>query len=275
MNTSDEETKFIRQRSLLKMAKESGFQKVVGIEASVYECEMAEKYRDSLGLDYKIVNKYIDKDFDFNSIPAADVVLLSTFHYHLPLGDFIPLLDGLERKTCYCLVVSIDGPQGAKWKAHRRLDEVKRYFSNWEEKGIIPLISREGDPHPRRMYGILYKSKLKRIPIKDVRGRTSERITRYDSFVGDFIGGSLKQKDFDVTKTIYYDVVRRRNKRHHWSTETLFKFMEEKKELIRDIAKNGVKEPIILDSNNVLVDGSHRLTVERIIGHKSIIARDI
>ena len=75
----------------LRLAKEKGFRNVVGFDKSRRTVKKAIQYRDSLKLDYKIINKKISADFDCDEIPVADIILLSNVHYHLQIADFIYL----------------------------------------------------------------------------------------------------------------------------------------------------------------------------------------
>ena len=151
----------------LKMAKEKGFRNVVGVEKSRRSTLLATKYRDSLGLDYKLLNKSVDENFDFNLLPVADFTLMSNLHYHLLLSDFLPYLDRLKYKTRYALIVSAK-ITNRYWKASGEAKTIRKYFKEWKEVGYIPIKPTKGDPYPREMFAILFESNLKRIDVKDI-----------------------------------------------------------------------------------------------------------
>ena len=74
----------------LKMAKEKGFRDVVGVEQSTRTYRSARKYRDSLGLDYEILNRMVGEHFDYDEF----IVALEEIKRH---GGKIAKIDNKEK----------------------------------------------------------------------------------------------------------------------------------------------------------------------------------
>ena len=145
----------------LKLAQKR-FRNVVGIESDQQAYEMALRYGD-----YKVINKCLDEHFDYDCLPVADVTLLANFHYHIFMPVFLNYLNIIRRKTRYIIVVSA----GVKTTHHfpnTDIDSIRKYFRLWEEIGVIDNISKEGDPHPRDMFSVCFKTELERKPIRDI-----------------------------------------------------------------------------------------------------------
>jgi len=88
----------------------------------------------------------------------------------------------------------------------------------------------------------------------------------------EFVKRILTEKDLDIKDTDYYRT-QKRTREHKWSIEKLDKYLEEKRDLIIDIAKNGIQKPITLDKEGRVVDGLHRYMVAKHLDQKSIIVR--
>ena len=169
----------------LAEAKRRGFRDVIGVEKSLVNCSYARKYRDSLRLDYKILNRAVGRDFDFDALPVADVTLLSNTHYYLRIDEWLAFLDRLQYKTRYCLVVSRHDKKDKHWMASGALADVRHYFRGWEEVGGIDDVSQEGDPSPRPLWSMLFKSGLGKVELKylysineRVGGLVSDRVDK-------------------------------------------------------------------------------------------------
>ena len=66
------------------------------------------------------------------------------------------------------------------WKALSSLDALRGYFKDWEELGVIDDISQEGDPFPRKLFSVLYKSPaLDRMALSDIDTREPEDDSMY------------------------------------------------------------------------------------------------
>jgi hypothetical protein len=151
------------------------------------------------------------------------------------------------------------------------VDSVRHYFRDFKEIDYIPELPLEGDPHPRRMFSLLFKTEIERLPIESLGKRDfKENISvkkASDEFATRVLSGGLdvrKTKAFGITSRLHED----------WDESEVLAFLEDKKALIRDIEKRGLKEPIIV-SNGVLLDGGHRVLAVKTLGRKTILAREL
>jgi SAM-dependent methyltransferase len=259
----------------LRLATERGFSRVVGVEADKNAYRTAIKYRDSLGMSYRIHHALVGEQFNFDLLPAADVVLMANVHYYMTIPQFIYVLDHLIHKVRRCIIVSIHRPRSKFWLAGRDLSAVRGKFAEWQEVSYVPTVEAEGDPHPRPMYSVAFDSKIARISIEGVRALQEYHLA--DAKVSkDFINKCL-HRIFDVRSTRYYHRELRTDLRRspHPGQPDAFERVQVKKGLIRDIRDNGMKEPILIDSDGKLLDGVHRLLTLEVMGCKTILARRV
>jgi len=272
----------------LKMAKERGFHTVVGVEMVGTNCYAAKKYRDSLGMDYKVLNRTLGnyivgtskggiainpnsadyREFDFDEIPAADVTLLANFHYHLDINTFLMYLDRLRIKTRYCIVVSAK-VRSAHWKANPDMNSLRVYFRDWEEVGSVYPPSTDGDPHKRVMFSMLFKSPmLRRVDIDTIHSRRGENAERDIEFAE-----SIRDSDYinDIRELPFYE--RQKLLRGKWSEDDVDSFVKGKVKLLRDVKENGIREPLLIRSDGRIIDGGHRLLMYKVLGRQGVIAR--
>ena len=252
----------------LRLAKEKGFKNVVGVEKSKNTCRAGVKYRDSLKLDYKIINDSVGEKFDFDKLPVADVTLLANLHYHLTLTDFLLFLDRLRFKTRYCIVVSVNDRRDLHWQPHSDIGNTRGYFKDWNEMKTMENIPGE-DHRPRAMWSALFKTELQRTPIKDIYNpRKKINFEPINNLVKQILdGGSV-----NIEETDYFNMVRRIRTKE-WPYKRIIDFVEEKLRLLHDVKDNGQKNPILIRSDNGILDGGHRLTILSGLGHKSVITR--
>jgi len=256
----------------LKMAKEYGFDRVVGFESDIQAYHMAEIYKKSLKMNYTTLHDTFTEDFNFNTLPVADITLLANFHYHLTIPEFTYLFDNLKYKTCYLLIVSCEDAQVVHWRQPRDINGIRQCLQEWEEIGCIaPQV--ENDPHPRKMFSVLFKSNLKRQKLTNLIDRTKKPIQLGNAF-GEFITLSTNGKNFDITDTLHYKKIYYQ-KEKKWSKEKIDEFVMHERDLIRDMYKNGIKKPVLIDKNNIILDGDHRINFLQAFGYTSIIKRKL
>lgn len=247
----------------LRLAKESGFRRVIGIERNQRDNQAARAYRDELGLDYRIIEEEIGPNFEFAALPMADVTLLANFHYHQHVNDFRKTLNSLESKSRYVLVVSANVKK-PHWRAQPYRDDLLHYFRHWELIDEVSLTDSD-DPHPREMFSLIFKSrKLDSLRLRDIDAGEGRERTALSEFVKVCLEGG------DIFSTRHYGYQKRRRR---WKEETLKNYILEKCRLVRSVAENGITEPVIVDRHFKLVDGLHRYLTLEYLGYKNVIVR--
>lgn len=254
----------------LRLAKEKGFASVIGIEKDKTNCDIGKEYCDSLGLDYKIINDKVGQKFDFDNLPVSDYVILANLHYHLLLDDFLYLVERLEYKTRHCLVVSVDISQ-PNWRPKSDIESVRSYFKKWQEVKAINPISVEGDPRPRELFGILFKSDLERRRIKDLRSSHLKMIKRSPS-LEKLVDDVINHREIDIRKHPYYDRTVW-SRKHKWTEKQMYDFVKGKIELAIDVRDNGLKRAVNIEEDGRMLEGNHRLVILRHLGYRSVIVR--
>ena len=265
----------------LKLAKDRGYRYVVGIEKDKTPVVEGSKYRDQIGYDYKILKRQLggkfggNGSFDIDELPVADVTVMSTFHYYIDINSWVKYLDRLKAKSCYVLIVSRPRMKRLHWLALAAYPYVKEYFKDWEEVGMIDDVPKEGDPDPRDLYSVLFKSPvIERVKIEDVRVRVPENEEMYVA-VGELARQVAENENIDPFETDYYKkwVERKAGK---WDSRLIRKFVQDKYNLMLDIKANGLRDPLVLQGKEEkLSDGGHRLAILKALGHKSVIVRKI
>jgi hypothetical protein len=264
----------------LKMATDRGFRHVVGVEKNKTPYRAGLVYRDAIGYDYTLLKRKLGGEFgesgnfDIDELPLADVTLMSTFHYHLGINAWYKYLDRLVTKTCYALIVSNPKTKRFHWRVMGQLGYLQKYFAGWEQVHVIDDVPQEGDPKPRELFSVLFKSPhLRRVPIDDVTTRSgasygTEAIQKLTERL------AAGEENIDVTTTaLYADWAKRKSR---WSARALRRFVQGKHDLAKSIIENGLKEPILVQKDTLkLSDGGHRLVILKTLGHRSVIVREL
>jgi len=268
----------------LKMAKDYGYRTVTGIEKNQTPVKWGRLYRDTLGYDYTILKRTLggkfheNGTFDIDELPVADLTLMSTFHYYININSWIKYLDRLKAKSCYVLIVSrtdLTFPLGQNhWQARADLDAVRGYFYDWGEMGLVENVPKEGDSKPRDLYSVLFQSPvIQRIPIEDIDLRFGAGKDGMPEAVTDLAERIAAGDAFDLFATDYYRLWKLR-KEGRWSERALRTFVGLKAGVLKDVQDNGLKDPILVERAGLrLADGGHRLTMLKVLGHKSVIVR--
>ena len=264
----------------LKLAEDHGFRNVVGIEKDKTPVAKGLQYRDQIGYNYQILKRQLggkfgeNGNFDIDELPVADYTVLSTFHYYIDINAWLKYVDRLRTKTCYVIVVSRPRMKRFHWKAYSSLDDLSKYFGGWRQVGVIDGISQEGDPSPRNLFSVLFESpKLCRISIQDIDTRESKDDSMYVAMKG-FAEQIIADDTIDPFTTDYYLKWAER-KQGRWRTKTIRRFVKGKYDMMVDLKKNGLKDPLIIDQENKLCDGGHRLAALDALGYSSVIVRRV
>ena len=270
----------------LKMAMDDGFENAIGIEADAGRMNQAKLYRESNGYPYRLIQQRVGEDFELDGLPLADVVLFSNVHYYFPIGVFSNLVDRLRSRTLYCIVVSSRANRRSGAARHY-LDAVRGYFKDWQEIGVIgdfrgekneEALRAEGDPTPRtQMYGVMFKGCLDACDVEKECAKwdaVDDKHTSHNKFriaygLREFARRVHSGEAFELEDTDLYKYWEKQSLSPEWAREKLAK----KRDLIKDIELNGMKEPIYFDKKGRMLDGMHRLSIAKELGYKHILCR--
>ena len=254
-----------------KMATEYGFKKVIGIEKEKKDFEMAQWYRNALGMNYQLINQAIGEDLDIDKLPAADVVVLANMHYYVPIDLLIKFLDKLLYRTRYVIIVSrhLKDPRG--WTPPSEFDSIRTMMKDWKE--VDAIFTDRGmlkdDPHPREMWSQLFEGKLERAELaKCVRPEPLTREKRN-------LAQRIKDGDETTFKNSSYYRHWVERKKGEWKDGEILDFVQSKVNLFKSLLAEGQNEPILINMNNKIVDGGHRAVAMQQFGYKTVLARRI
>ncbi len=251
----------------LKLAEDMGFAKVVGVEANKEAFKIAQEYKKRNEGKYELIHNFFEKSIDL--LPAADFTILSNVHYYITIEKLLNYLDKLKYKTRYCIVVTAGKKKGRIpiLRAQPDIKSIKSYFSEWKEVGVIDNIALDGDPAPRQVMSICFKSKIERVDISS--------LTKINSGGGKSFFDEIENST--LTRKMGYISWLKKNSqsKRKWSNRTLLKYVRLKVKLYNDVKRNLLKKPIIISSDNNIIDGNHRYEMIKYLGHKSILARRV
>ena len=247
----------------LKMAEDKGFSKVIGIDANKEAVKKAILYRRKNGGTYDIQRRYMAKSIEH--LPVVDFTILANAHYYFPINLWLDYLDKLIVKTRYCIIVTAKKRE-VTCKASADPTEIRKYFKNWEQVGEMLEPSLEGDPYPRRLWGLCFKSCfIERVPTEGLYSSNKEQISFWPEL----------DKGVKPLETEYYKFLKVYRRKRGWSDSKIKRFIIKKAELFENIKKNGMRDAIIINHQNKVTDGSHRYEIMRYLGHKTILVRKI
>jgi len=239
----------------VKMAKDYGFSKAIGVEKDTQVYERGKNWRDKNGYDYELINASIEDFLD--NMPLVDVVLLSNVHYYLSIPDWMKLIDIL-RTRCTHLIIVNKYPRARHHLVFTR--NIERYFTEWSIPLKIDNVNEEGDPSPRKLRSILFKSPIvKRVKIDDTHSNRRAMLNRFYS--------NVKNKEAPDEYRRYL------RSRYKVSSRRASKILREKAHIYNSMKLHGQSELIVLDKDNIMVDGSHRASAQKALGCKTILAR--
>ena len=243
----------------LKEAEEIGF-KAIGVDSDPEAIKRGKEWRDKNGYGYKLIESKMEDVLD--SLPMSDYTILANVHYYFYIADWLRYLDKLQNKTRYCIVVTADKMNSQPSLASADYNVVRQYFKDWDEVGFIDALPLEGDPMPRKLWGLCFKSRhIERAPMEfDCANHVQDK----------FYYEIEKGKDFRATK--YYRILK--GYRKTWTQEQLDEFIQKKMKLYADIKERGQIDPIIVGNGRVL-DGNHRYSMLKHLGITSVYVRKI
>lgn len=246
----------------LREAKNLGFREVVGIEPTKEAFIRAYEYRERINGDYELHRWLMEESFP--RLPVADYTVLANVHYYLSVEDWLDWIDEAKNKTRYCIVVTADKRRN-RYRPLADVESLKKYFREWELVGLIDDVPMEGDPFPRKLYGLCFKSpNLERELLEKIPNRNKMQKNFYAEI----------DKGREVKDTQYFRKLFEYRK-GKWSREKVLGHCKNKKDLYLDIKENGMKRPVIINERNKTVDGNHRHRIMEHLGYKTIITRRV
>jgi hypothetical protein len=259
----------------LKLAEDMGFRHIYGIEGHPDRIQQAN--REGNGGRYHLIEKRLDTSFDYDVMPLAGVTLLANVHYYMPIVDFGWLVDRLRYKTLYCIIVSAQRGH-LSGKVRYTTEEMRGFFNDWEEIGIVENVDMTGDPSPREgMYGIVFRSRLSTMDVSkwwdtSYQQAIKMKKPRYRKIfepMDAFYRGIIERSVGDVSKTNLYAYFRER-----MSHESVVEHLLHKARLCLDIQENGMREPVYINHHK-LMDGFSRCCIARALGYKKVLVKYI
>jgi hypothetical protein len=196
----------------------------------------------------------------------ADYTIMANSHYYFTINDWLDYIDRLQYKTRYVIIITAQKRKGNRCWARADVESIRNYFRTWKEVGFTDGPCFEGDPHPRKLWGLCFES-----PFIE-----RESIDKLDS--GNHVqDGFYKELDEGkhYTETRYYKILKpyRTRPPHNWPLEKLHTWMEGRIKVYNDIKKNGLKRPILIDSDNLILDGNHRCRMMKHLGNTEVFIR--
>ena len=260
----------------LKLATEYGFRNVIGVEMDKENCEAARQYRDAHGMDYKILNRTVGVDFDFDELPVADVVLLSNMHYYIHMSEFMPFLDELFNKTIFCIVVSRRIRKIKHGYPLSGIEAIRTMFRDWEMVRTHQTSTQmlDKDPSPRNVHSLLFRSRLQRQPISDYTTRT-QKYVKQQEFI-DIVNSGEKVNLEDTINWEYWrqrKQVEKKKPQDKWTDEQIREHLQHRFGLVESIMQDGMREPILTHPSRICIDGGNRAQIIWLLGYDSIIVR--
>lgn len=247
----------------LKMAEDMGFADVIGVDSNKGAIEKGLDYRKKNGGKYRLILQDMEKAID--DLPVSDYLVMANVHYYFELNDWLRFMDKLAAKTMHCIIVTV---KKMKRTCMAPGDEagIKNDFRQWELVDSVGEISRKGDPFPRRLSSFCFKSPLiEKVGIKDIWNANELQ----NNFYKEIDAGIFPEK------TEYYRTLRVQPFRAHWSKKRLLDFISSQTKLYKDIKANGVKEAVMINSKNKIVDGNHRAKILEHLGYEDILVRKV
>jgi hypothetical protein len=120
----------------------------------------------------------------------------------------------------------------------------------------------------------MYKSPLlERVKIKDIPLRESQDNAMYLA-MKDLAEQAAINDSIDPFDTEYYRKWVDR-KAGRWSGKKIKQFVKGKYDMMMDIKNNGMKDPLIINTDGKLSDGGHRLVILEALGYESAIVRKL
>ena len=245
----------------LKLAEDRGFSRVVGVDFNEEAVKRGMEWRDKHNGKYKMICSRMENCIE--TLPFADYTVLANTHYYFTINDWLDYLDRLQFKTRYCIIVTAEKRVKQRCWASTEILDIEGYFSQWENAGFIDALPTEGDPSPRKLWGLCFKSHhFERVPVEKLKCVN----TMQDGFFTEI------EKGIPYQQTDYYRKMKEyRNSR--WTEGHLNRWFEERVKVYQQIKQDGVIKPIIVNSEYLILDGNHKYEMVKDLGFKTTVVR--
>jgi len=242
----------------LKLAEDYGFSRVIGVDSDETAVKRGVEWREKNGGKYEIHLANMENA----DLPIVDYTVFSNSHYYYTVNDFLDYLDKLIYRSIYVIVITTEKRHLNRCWASADLPDIRSYFKVWTEAGFINELPLEGDPSPRRLWTLMFKSPyVESVPIDSLDSSNHVQDQFYEEI----------DKGVPYQKTRYYRILKPYRK--HWSEERLNTWTEERIRVFKDVKANGLKTPIIVDKDKRILDGNHRYSLMKYLGYKNIYVR--
>ena len=247
----------------LKLAEDMGFN-AVGVESNVEAFNKAVDYREQNGGNYKMYCTRMEESL--NILPVSDYTIIANTHYYLAIDDWLNYLDKLIAKTRYVILVTCekDGYKDRIWKGSCFVPNIRHDFKLWEEVGVIDNVLEEG-PHSRKLRTLCFKSPyIERVDINKIDASLDT-----DGFYRDIDAG------VNPHETSHAKNLLENSQRKYWGKRRFNRFLQNKVDMFYDIKENGIREPVIINSENKICEGNNRFKIMSYLGYNSILVRRV
>jgi hypothetical protein len=246
----------------LKLAEDKGFDPVIGVDSDRTSIQRGETWRNKNGGKYKFIHSDINNCID--QLPIVDYTVLANAHYYFTINDWIDYLDQLKFKSRYVIIVTAEKNHINRCWASADVPSIRNYFKDWEEVGFVDELPLDGDPDPRRLWSLCFKSKyLDKVPLESLDSSNHVQ----DQFYGELDSG----KDFKETR--YYRILKKY--RAKWGEQKLHEWFAERMKVYESLKEEGLMKPILVDhfKHDRILDGNHRYAMMRNLGFKEVFVR--
>lgn len=243
----------------LKLAEDRGFNSI-GVDSNEEAVKRGLDWRDKIGSTYRMILSPMEESID--DLPVVDWTILCNAHYYFMVDAWLEYLDKLRLKTINCVVVTDEKKFINRCWAATSVEGIRRYFRDWEETGFIDLLTVMDDPRPRKLRSLCFRSRT----IEKVRVDSLDSSNHVqDDFYGELDSGK------NYLRTRYFRILKKY--RSKWSESYLNRWVEKKINLYESVKDIGIKKALIVDDQNRVLDGNHRYSMLRNLGHQEVFVR--
>lgn len=244
----------------LELAEKKGFKRVIGVDSNRGAIKRAMRHRKHIGGKYELWYKDMKKAI--RELPPTDYLVMANSHYYLTIGEWLDFMNELNGRVCHIIIVTAE--KSRAWgMASANVEDIRKYFKNWDEVGFVDQLPLEGDPFPRVQWSLCFKNRdVERVSTDTLNLGNNVQIGFYTEI----------DKGKNPLETRYYRIIEK-YRRDTWMQEKINDFIMCKAELYKDVKKNGLLKPLIINYDNRVLDGNHRARIIQHLKYESVIIR--